>query len=156
MAVPFGFSAGDFIAALKVVKDVIDALRDSGGAGAEYRELIDELYLLETALLEVKRVELDDEQHAQRVALQQAASQCHRTIDEFWKKIQKYQPHLRSEGSGSKLKDGWRKVQWALCRKEDVAMFRAKLRGETGSINVLLMTVHMYVTDGEVASRCRY
>ncbi len=51
MAVPFGFSAGDFIAALKVVKDVIDALHDSGGAGAEYRELIDELYLLETALL---------------------------------------------------------------------------------------------------------
>jgi len=152
MAVPFGFSAGDFIAALKVVRDVIDALRDSGGAGEDYRELIHELYTLETALLEVKRVELDDEQHAQRVALRQAASQCHGTIDEFWKKIQKYQPHLRSEGSNSRVKDGWRKIQWALCRKEDVASFRAKLRGHTGSINVLLMTVQMCVGSADFAS----
>lgn len=152
MAVPFGFSAGDFIAALKVVKDVIDALRDSGGAGEEYRELINELYTLETALLEVKRVELDDEQHAQRVALQQAASQCHGTIDEFWKKIQKYQPHLRSEGSGSRVKDGWRKIQWAMCTEKDVASFRAKLRGHTGSINLLLMTVQMYVGSVDFGS----
>ena len=152
MAVPFGFSAGDFIAALKLVKDVIDALRDSGGASEEYRELINELYTLETALLEVKRVELDDEQHAQRVALQQAASQCHRTIDEFWTKIRKYQPHLRAGGSVSKVKDGWRKVQWALCKKEDIADFRAKLKGHTGSINILLTTVQMYVGRNEVPS----
>ena len=150
MAVPFGFSAGDFIAALNLVKNVVDALRDSGGAGEEYTELVNELFTLETALLEVKRVDLDDDQHAQRVALQQAASQCHGTIDEFWKKLQKFQPHLRSEGSGSKVKDGWRKVQWALCKKEDVASFRAKLRGHTGSINVLLQTVQMWVGHAEV------
>lgn len=155
MAVPFGFSVGDFIAALNLVKDVIDALQDSGGASEEYRELVNELYTLETALLEVKRVDLDDEQHAQTVALQQAASQCHLTIDEFWKKIQKFQPHLRSEGSGSKVKDGWRKVQWALCRKEDVMTFRAKLRGHTGSISVLLMTVQMCVEQGELPSMSR-
>jgi hypothetical protein len=39
MSVGFGFSAGDFIATLSLVGTVIDALRSSGAAGAEYREL---------------------------------------------------------------------------------------------------------------------
>ena len=40
MSVGFGFSAGDFIAALELVGTVINALREAGGAGAQYRELI--------------------------------------------------------------------------------------------------------------------
>jgi len=35
MSVKFRFSAGDFIAALSLVKTVIDALQDAEGAGAE-------------------------------------------------------------------------------------------------------------------------
>jgi hypothetical protein len=40
MSVGFGFSAGDFIAALQLVGTVIDALRDSEDSSAEYRSLI--------------------------------------------------------------------------------------------------------------------
>ena len=60
MSVGFGFSAGDFIAALNLVSTVINALRDSGDASLEYRELVRELYTLEQALLRVKRIELDE------------------------------------------------------------------------------------------------
>ena len=62
MSVGFGFSVGDFISALHLVGTVIDALRDSGGAGPEFRELIRELYTLESVLLRVKRLELDGSQ----------------------------------------------------------------------------------------------
>lgn len=99
----FGFSAGDFISALELVGTVISALRSSGGSSSEYRALVSQLYTLETALLEVKRLELDEEQHAQVIALRQAAAQCQRAIDAFWQKIKKYQPSLRTEGSGDKL-----------------------------------------------------
>ena len=60
MSVGFGFSAGDFIAALNLVSTVIDALRDSGDASLEYRELVRQLYTLEQALFRVKRIELDE------------------------------------------------------------------------------------------------
>lgn len=40
MPVGFGFSAGDFIAAIQLVSTVIDALRDSGDSSTEYRALI--------------------------------------------------------------------------------------------------------------------
>ncbi|CZR68083.1 uncharacterized protein PAC_17982 [Phialocephala subalpina] len=143
MSVGFGFSAGDFIAALQLVSTVIDALRDSGDSSNEYRALVSQLFTLETALLKVKRLEVDDEQHAEVIALRQAACQCQTTIDEFWEKIKKYQPSLREGGSGSRVKDGWRKIRWALCKKDDLVKFKADLVGHTESIELLLMTLHM-------------
>lgn len=61
MAAAFGFSAGDFIAAISLVRDLGKALHDSNGSSREYRELIRELHSLETSLLEVKALDLEVE-----------------------------------------------------------------------------------------------
>jgi hypothetical protein len=47
-------------------------------------------------------------------------------------------------GSNSKPKDGWMKVNWALCKKEDVVRFKIDLMEHTQSIEMLLMTLQMY------------
>jgi len=65
----FGFSVSDLLAALDLVARVIDALR--------------ELYSLETALIRVKRLDVDDELQAEVTALRQAAGQCRKTMEEF-------------------------------------------------------------------------
>jgi hypothetical protein len=143
MAVAFGFSCGDFIAAVELVTTVVNALGQSSEASEEYRELVRQLYSLETALLQVKGLLLDDTQHKELVALRQAASQCQQTIDSFWRKIQKYQPHLQSNGSNSRVKDSWMKVKWAICKKDDVTKFKADLMGHTESIQLLLAAVQM-------------
>ena len=146
MSVGFGFSAGDFISALELVATVVDALRESGLARTEYHGLVNQLDLLKTALHEVNNVELDASQYTEKVALQQAAAQCQRTIDDFWRKnITKYEPSLKARGSGSKFKDGWMKAKWALYQKEELAKFKADLVGHTESINLILATVHMWV-----------
>lgn len=87
MCVGFGFSVGDFFAALDLVRTVIDALQSSGQASSAYRELVRELYTLEHTLLRVKELGFQDAQSADRIALVQAASQCQLTIDDFWKSI---------------------------------------------------------------------
>ena len=145
MSVGFGFSAGDFIAALELVGTVIDALREAGGAGAQYRELINQLYILETALLKVKRVELDESQDGEKIALRQAVAQCQRTFDDFWTKASKYQPHLRQGGSSSRLKDSWMKIRWAVFQRKDLEKFKVDLMGHTNAIELLLMAVQMSV-----------
>ena len=147
MSVGFGFSAGDFIAAIELVGTVIDALRTSSNASLEYRELISQLLSLETALIQVKGLEFEESQYAEVIALRQAAAQCRRTIDGFLKKIEKYQPSLSGGGEGSRVRDAWMKVKWAVCRKEDVVRFKADLVGHTESIQLLLMTVQMYSSD---------
>lgn len=145
MPLGFGFSAGDFIAALKLVGTIIDALRDSGEAGAAYRELVRELYSLETALLQVKRLDGEEIPQAQIISLRQVAAECQSTIDDFGKKIQKYQPHLSSSHSSTSVKGAWMKIRWALCKKDDLAKFKACLSGHTESINMLLLAIEMCV-----------
>lgn len=69
---------------------------------------------------------------SEHIALQQAAALCQPSMYEFYKRIEKYQPHLtmRAAGGGKNwLKDGWMKIKWATCRTEDVELFQAELRG---------------------------
>jgi hypothetical protein len=71
MSVGFGFSTGDLIAAIELVGTVVDALRSSGNVGAEYRELVCQLLSLESALIQVKRLESEESQYAEVIALRQ-------------------------------------------------------------------------------------
>jgi hypothetical protein len=143
MSVGFGFSAGDFIAGIQLVRDVIASLQSSAGSASEYQALIYELFTLERALLEVKSLRFEDCEAAQLDALKAAATHCQSTIDRFLAKIKKYQPSLNAQGSGSRIRDSLRKIQWALCSKADLGVFQAEVRGHTGSINILLATVQM-------------
>lgn len=139
----FGFSVGDFLSAISVVETVIASLNSASGSSAEYQSLITQLYTLESVLLRVKLLELDDSQNAQVTALREAAAQCEGTIDAFERRINKYRSSLRAEGSGNGLKDGLMKIKWALCKKDDLARFKADLMAHTASIEILLMTVQV-------------
>lgn len=152
MSVGFGFSVGDFISAIELVGTVIGALRSSGSADTDYRELVSQLLSLQTALLQVKGSEFEDAQYAEEIALRQAAALCQRTIDGFWERVKGYQPHLGNDEGGfegsrinlkDKMKRRWMKVKWAVCKKEDVRKFQADLVGHTESIQLLLVTLQM-------------
>jgi hypothetical protein len=139
----FGFSFGDFVDGIELIRQLINAVKDGAGSSREYQDLVHELYSLERALLEVKQVQITDELRPQRIAVEQAALQCQETISQFLSKISKYQPSLRVGGSGSTWRDGLRKIQWALYRKEDVQRFRAQIQGHTSSIMTLLITMQL-------------
>ena len=75
--------------------------------------------------------------------MQQAAAQCQKTIDAFWEKIKTYQPSLKTGESGSRVKDGWKKIRCAVYKKEDLSRFKLDLVGHTESIQLLLATLQM-------------
>jgi hypothetical protein len=147
MSVGFGFSVGDFLAGIQLVRDIISSLQASGGSTASYQGLAFTLFSLESALLEVKTLDFGDQHYQQINALKCAATQCQRTIDDFLLSIKRYQPSLTAQGSGSKIRDGIKKIQWAVCKKEDVAAFEARLRGHVSSINLLVTTVQLEMTQ---------
>ncbi|KFY37229.1 hypothetical protein V495_07277 [Pseudogymnoascus sp. VKM F-4514 (FW-929)] len=130
----------DFIAAAELVTTVVNALESSELTQGSI-EILRQIYSLKIALLQVKSLSIADSQHSEFVGLCQAASQCQQTIDAFWQKIQKYQPHLQSNGSSSREKDSWMKIKWTICQKDDVAKFKADLAGHTESILILLAAV---------------
>ena len=145
MSAGFGFSVGDFITGIQLVRDVITSLQASGGSSSEYQALAMELFSLERALLEVKALKSLDSQPEKLEALKCAASQCQHTIDRFMTKIQKFQSSLTAQGSGSRWRDGLRKIQWAMCKKEDIATFKAEISGHAVAINLLVATAQLSV-----------
>lgn len=156
MSVGFGFSVGDFLAALNLVGTVIDSLRSSGKSGSQYRSLITELYIVEDALIRVKRVELDDAQSHERIALEQAAAHCQHTVDAFMNEITQYQPHLKAGGSGNRIRDAWMKVKWAICKNEDLEKFKAEMVGHRGAIELLLLSLQMSVKNEPTVTPSRW
>lgn len=143
MANAFGVSTGDIISGIKLVKDLIVALQDSKGSSKEYLQLISELRSLESALTGVKNICFNHQQLGHEVVLREAIRQCRVTIDEFVGKLSKYDPHLRLNGSLKPWHDAFRKIQWRLCTKEDIALFRSKIGVHTQAIQMVLITSQM-------------
>ncbi|KAM0690591.1 hypothetical protein Q7P36_009359 [Cladosporium allicinum] len=123
---PFGVSFGNFVAFVKLCKDVAQALHESTGAQSQFHRAIADLEGIETdaALL--------------------IASACHVHLNIFLPRIEKYRPHLQKlAGSqahnGGKLNGIWSKIKWALCHFEDeIANLKASLAPLLMSIGVLL------------------
>jgi hypothetical protein len=88
-------------------------------------------------------LEFEESQYEEVIALRQTAAHCRKTIDGFWEQVRKYQPALAGTGSTSKVRDGWMKIKWAVCKKEDVAKFQADLLRHTENIQLILATIQM-------------
>jgi hypothetical protein len=137
----FGFSTGDFINSINLVKDIIKALNDSKGSSKEYVEVITELRGLVTALIFVEAQYNETAQISQRSALRQAVEECHSTIDDFLRSIEKYHGHLGRTGTDNKWRDAVRKVQWHLCKASELISFRLRIASHVQNIEMLLATI---------------
>ena len=132
----FGFSVGDFLAAIDLVKDLAQALSETNGAKTKYQRLISQLYTLERALISVKTL---DPSQAEYDAVQHAVGECQLCIAKFLKKVEKFQSLTAGTTS---LKDQIRKVKWGLCHEKDVNEFKESLDMEIESLMLLIQKSH--------------
>jgi hypothetical protein len=144
MAVPFGFSVGDVIAGIGVIKKSIEAFSDTRGATKDHRLLSDTLTRLCAALETVRGLDIDDVQDArQREPIRQAVEQCQRCIDDFVSKIAKYkiiQSGIQPLSWESRVKVAARKIQWALMKQDDLSKFKKDVQLHFDAINILLQS----------------
>ena len=141
MAVGFGFSVSDICNAFKLLRASINSLDERHGAASHYAGLLSEIKLLQDGIQEIEDLLLDDSlPRDQTQALQRAVEACQRSIDGFIEATSKFQPHLTGVKSHN-ISTRIRKVQWALCQKDDVERFRKELERHVSSINMLLLTL---------------
>ena len=139
MAVGFGFSVSDLFVGLRLIKDSIEAFHDTKGSPASYASLAREIACLLDGLEAVEELRSDQSfSKKQSAALQRAAYSCQQTIDGFLRSISKYQQHLTIEARG--LRSNYRKIKWALCKKDEIANFKSEIGRHASSINMLLIT----------------
>jgi hypothetical protein len=139
---PFGVSFGDFVAFVKLCKDVAQALHESSGAQSQFQRATADLEGIETVLRKVETL-LSPTAPTYDAALL-IASACHVHLNAFLPRIDKYKPHLQKM-AGSQAHNGgrfdgvWSKIKWALCHfEEEVAKLKAAIAPLLISIGVLL------------------
>lgn len=126
MASPaFGFSVGDFIAAVELITKIATALKDVGGAAHDSQVLIGELELLKTLLARIVPSSEDTLTQKCDPAVKAQADRTLKTLDEFAKSISKFDPKL-----GKTAPKGWhrgtsRKVQFAVRFASRIQKLRA-------------------------------
>ena len=132
MAVGFGFSLGDILAGIGAIKTSISAFSDTRGATKDHKLLCDTLERLNETLELIREIEVDPLHDArQREAIQKAVEQCQSCINDFLYTIAKYkivQPGIQPAIWKLRVKAGVKKVQWALCTKEDIVKFRGYMQ----------------------------
>ena len=146
MSVGFGFSAGDFISGLLLVKDLIRALDNAAGSSTEYQGLCSELKSLEKALDLLSHSNLNAWEGTHAQAVQQTVQVCRGIIHTFLTRAAKFDEALITPASApqqgvaavSAWKVALRKVQWAFLKKDDVIRVRVELSAQTSILNALI------------------
>jgi len=136
MAVPFGFSVGDFIAAIGLVTKIIGALQDSGGAASEYQSLTRDLASLQAALLKVDSAQATNNSpiagtiYDQTSVVRQSAQGLLDGLSKFEEKL------------GKQAKKGWkygtgRKIQFAVLQSKEITKAKNIIHDQVQNLSVL-------------------
>jgi hypothetical protein len=146
MAAPtFGFSFGDFVTALKLIRDISFALRDVSGAATEYRLLLEELQHLEMILKQLQDMRMWSAQSQTNYnAICGMARTIEKPLIEFLNKIKKYDRRL-GLSQGNTMKNVGRKLHWAFAMKEEIPQLRATITMKILSLSLLLTIPTKYV-----------
>ncbi len=135
----FGFSAGDFIAAINLIVRVSKALNDSGGAASEYRMLLQELQQLQLILEQLREMSpASSRSHSHLNAVKGMALAIQFPLLEFLAKLERFNSSMCGASSSSKWRSAPRKAQWAVVMQEEVNRMRAVVTMKLVTITVLL------------------
>lgn len=144
MAAPgFGFSVGDFISGVTLVRKLIRALNDTVGSRASYRQLISELLSLDEALNQAKDLQVNAALAGHQAVLQQIVGRCQLSIETFLDKNAKFKDSLGPQPSASPWKTNLNKIQWALCKDSAVDELRREIAAHTTTLNLILATMQL-------------
>jgi hypothetical protein len=149
MSVPFGFSVGDIIAGIGVLKTSIGAFSDTRGAANEYERHSTSLDSLSGSLEALRKIPVDPAHDSQQhAAIIRSVGQCQQFVDEFLSRINIYDL-LKAEGVprswAQKLKAAAKKVQWALYQKDEITKFRNEVQQQVDTIGLLVSALEVWV-----------
>jgi hypothetical protein len=140
LALTFG-AFGDLLALGILIKDIIACLNDCSGSSKEYQDLVRSLAVLDSALCEVDQLFRNPRRSSSAQTLCSTAltsiQQIQRTLQSFSDKLQKYRASLSVGGSGNRIKDVARKIQFKLDEKE-VTKFRDEVTRYTATLKLLM------------------
>ena len=108
----------------------------------DYQQLIQDLSCVHRTLLQVEQMKAANQLNQSTInALRHQVEGTKKPMETFLERTEKYRRSLGAgTGSGSAVKDSWRKMGWSLQKRNDVIALRDVLQIRLLCINVLLST----------------
>lgn len=151
MAVPFGFSIGDFIAVGDLAQRIIKALDESFGAVADYKALCSTLLSLHKSLHTASAIFLYSSSSSTRGPLdtpplngvRHELERCRGLMEEFLASSKKYMETPLNGAKGRRFMKEWRKMTWSLYKTEDAQKLQVGLQGHLDAFNLYTSAIIM-------------
>jgi hypothetical protein len=123
----FGWSAGDLVAAVNTLAKIGKALKDSGGAATEYQEAVTYLNSITRTLNGLEELLQNNPNLRWETDLAEQGNILRSVIEDFDKKIKKYDNSLGAETERKKARRVPREVQFALFLSDQVKELRTAI-----------------------------
>jgi hypothetical protein len=141
----FGFSIGDFITCLSLIRQVSQALKDSSGSVADYKSFLQTLSSLNQTLTTSELIYLQWQSQTSGPAFQPNTQamvngilferqQCRSLMERFLKASAPYTDAFLSRRQNAMVR-GWRKVTW-LYQKDEISKLERDLQGHMQAMQV--------------------
>lgn len=135
----FGWSAGDIVAALQLLRQVTVALKDCDGASSDYQDTASFLEILASTLQHLNALQAAPLDPDLAKTLQQLCEQVQGPISSFCDTIQSsFEKDLGSNSIRLKFLTIGRKLQWALSTSKKAKALRERIGGAIITIGVIL------------------
>ena len=123
-----------------LMREISKALKEAGGASAEYQDAVIELKGLEHALQHLEALEPTDENISYVNATRSMSFACRLPLREVLEKLEKYESSLGPWTERTSFRSVGRKTRWAVFSGHEVERLRAPLVAKLINKNLLLAT----------------
>ena len=137
MSAGFGFSVGDFIAVINLLRKVGIALKENGGARDDYQKTIAKLEITKSILSWIASIKDREGESASVHAIHSLANLIRDDVESFLARIEKYGGTL---GGGKTKRFGAgavAKIKWSQCVAGEVKRLYREVDSKTASLNLL-------------------
>ncbi|KAL9622755.1 MAG: hypothetical protein Q9160_002873 [Pyrenula sp. 1 TL-2023] len=134
----------DFVAAIKLFKDIGVALKDHGGASEDYQNVLQELESINAVLLETQSIKPTANNLKYVNAIRGQAQLSQKTVKDFLDKIAKYDEDLRSRGRNPFYRGSVAKAKWATYVSKEVGRLREVLQSRSIALRLLFDLEKLY------------
>lgn len=135
---PFGFSVGDFVPVIGLVKKVGEALQDHHGASTEYQRLLGNLQALQLIFGHLENLHSSEANLSHINAIKAHAHQSLQPLNDFLKAVAKYEKWLGSAPRDGRILRSGRKAQWAAVIADELSKLQSTMSSEVEKMNLLI------------------
>ncbi|KAI0854864.1 hypothetical protein F4860DRAFT_498050 [Xylaria cubensis] len=134
----FGWSAGDIVAAVTVVHNLIKALDSCDGAASEYRETVSYLHHLKRTLEPLQTFTTFDENPTLAQDIEKEVRCIRGSVEGFLSSISNYEHSLGAKAKKGHLQHVPRKLKWHFSKSKDALSLKKNIKSHMRIIDTLM------------------